>query len=178
MPRLTETEIWVPVAGFEGLYEVSNIGRVRAPSKVINGPRGRATRKAKMLKPYRKSNGYLNIVTVNNNIKVYNWVHRLVAQAFIPNPENKKEVNHKDFDKTNNRVSNLEWCSRKENSDHARATKDFYPKSISYPVLDTYTGVVYRSIHYLCKQQGLERNVTSKQLHSSTSVRYKIIKAA
>ena len=98
-------EIFKDVKGYEGYYEVSNLGRVRSTS--YKGTR--------ILKPSLKSR-YKIVVFCINQIKVHKLVHRLVAEAFIPNPDNLPQVNHKDEDKTNNCVENLEWCDVKYNS--------------------------------------------------------------
>ena len=109
-------EIWRPVVGYEGLYEVSSYGRVRSLDRYVKG-KGESywLRKGRVLSPIKDTNGYLLInLCCNGKPKTIN-VHRLVAQAFIPNPDNLLEVNHIDEDKINNRADNLEWCSRKYN---------------------------------------------------------------
>lgn len=103
-----ETETGKPVPGFEKLYEVSSHGRVSNYRKVM--------------KFYKINSGYLCVKLTNGEaIKAF-LVHRLVAAAFLPNPENKPEVNHIDGDKTNNHVSNLEWVTSAENKQHAHRT--------------------------------------------------------
>lgn len=98
-------EIWKAITGFEGLYEVSNLGRVRSERKA--------------LKPQKRRHGYLSVFLYDRKggYKQVS-VHRLVAEAFIPNPNGCAEVNHKDECKTNNNVENLEWCTHKQNSSY------------------------------------------------------------
>jgi hypothetical protein len=121
-------EIWKDVVGWEGLYEVSNIGRVRSVDRYLghpNSPTG-AFRKGKILTP--KSKKYADIHLWRNSKYVSTHVHRLVAIAFIDNPENKPEVNHRDGNKLNNHISNLEWVTRSENLKHAAETGLFPPQ--------------------------------------------------
>ena len=100
-------EEWKSIPGYEGLYEVSNLGRVRSLDRYD----GRNHfRKGKVLSLVKNTDGYLKVLLKCNTKCKTITVHRLVAQAFIPNPDNLPIINHKDEDKTNNRVENLEWC--------------------------------------------------------------------
>ena len=111
-------EIWKDIEGFEGLYQVSNLGRVKTLERYVRHPLGGLRlKKEKVLKPFAKQ-GYLYI---DFGRKKQYRMHRLVASAFIPNPQNKPEVNHIDFNKHNNNLSNLEWVTRSENSKHTVA---------------------------------------------------------
>ena len=110
-------EIWEDIVGYEGLYQVSNLGRVKSLDRIdASGHR----RKGKILKPKINHGGYVQINLYNNSIRKTVSVHRIVAIAFIPNDdiENKTEVNHLNEVKTDNRVENLQWCSPKENVNH------------------------------------------------------------
>ena len=109
-------EIWKPVVGWEGLYEVSNMGRVKSLPRFHNAIHP-YTSKEKILQPRGKSkNGeYLSVSLYNNYHIKQKRVHVLVAEAFIPNPNGYKEINHKNEIKSDNRAENLEWCDRSYN---------------------------------------------------------------
>ncbi len=104
-------EIWKPIKGYEGLYEVSNYGNVRSCVQTVH-------RRIGILKPHKK-NGYLAITLYKNKNYKHFYIHRVVAEHFIPNSKHLKEVNHIDCDKENNYVENLEWCNRKYNLKHS-----------------------------------------------------------
>ena len=108
-------EIWKPIKGYEDKYEISNYGNVKS-IYFIN--RQTKIKREKILKQHIAC-GYLKIrLSKDNKMKNY-LVHRLVAETIIPNPENKLQVNHKDGNKLNNNVNNLEWTTRSENVNHA-----------------------------------------------------------
>ena len=99
-------EVWKDVVGYEDKYQISNLGRIRS-LKDTHG-----NYKERLLNPTPNLRGYLGQCVSKDGIKKRITIHRLVAQTFIPNPNNYPEVNHKDEDKNNNSVSNLEWCTR------------------------------------------------------------------
>lgn len=112
-------EVWKDVSGFEGIYEVSNFGRVKSCERVIMRSNGRPMNfPEKVMTPSVNHKGYEIIDMQNHGKRSGGFVHRLVAKAFIPNPENKKTVNHKDGNKRNNHVDNLEWMTNLENMRH------------------------------------------------------------
>lgn len=104
-------ELWATIKGYEGLYEVSNYGNVRS---LKYG-------KIKYLKPSNNGNGYNQVILCKNGKTKQFTVHRLVANAFIENPLNLPQINHKDENKLNNKVENLEWCDSRHNIRHSQA---------------------------------------------------------
>ena len=128
---ITETEIWRTAVYdgvvYEGLYQVSNFGRILSLNYNKTG-------RAELMKPFDNGCGYLR-VHLSKNGKIDNcMVHRLVAEVFLPNPENLPEVNHIDENKENNRVDNLEWKSHKDNCNHG-TRNERSAKTRSKPVL-------------------------------------------
>lgn len=108
-------EIWRWILGYEGMYQVSNYGRIKSfPRESEIGYKETTIRK-----PILEKRGYLRVTLYQNNTGTVFHVHRLVAQTFIPNPDNKLCVNHKDGNKFNNCVDNLEWATVAENNHHA-----------------------------------------------------------
>lgn len=113
-------EVWKPIDGFDNAYEVSNYGRVRSVDRIVVRSDGLALRiKGQMMKIRTDKKGYLRVYLNDRKKTKFKPIHRLVAMAFIPNPDNKPQVNHIDCDKSNNHVDNLEWCTNQENQIHA-----------------------------------------------------------
>ena len=104
-------EIWKDIKGYEGWYQVSSQGRVRSLDRFINCTHnGKRKVSGRVLVGSNAGRGYVMVILTKNSKQTYKYVHRLVAEAFIPNPDNLPQVNHKDENKTNNCVDNLEWC--------------------------------------------------------------------
>lgn len=104
---MADVEQWKDVPGYEGLYQVSTLGRVKSRRKI--------------LRQESLTGGYMNVWLCKNGKRNIHRVHRLVATAFIPNEYNKAQVNHKNMLRNDNRVDNLEWCTASENQKHAFA---------------------------------------------------------
>jgi len=116
------SEIWKDIKGFEGYYQISNIGNIKSLEKFVNhhnSNTGVCFRKEKILKKFYNKSGYLDVYLYKNNKRYIKKVHRLVGKAFIPNPKFKKTINHIDSNRLNNNINNLEWNTYKENTEHA-----------------------------------------------------------
>ena len=124
-------EIWKPVVGYEDKLEVSNLGRVRGVTSTFsstnqNGTVFSVTRPGRIRKLYTSNIGYVSLRVPDKDKRMKNiLVHRAVAEAFIPNPDNLPCVNHKDENPSNNRVDNLEWCTHKYNTNYGTRAKRF-----------------------------------------------------
>lgn len=162
-------EIWKDLKDYEGLYQVSNFGRIRNISRLVNDNGGLNIIKQKILKPSKDSSGYLQIVLTKNKIRKSYKVHRLIALTFIPNPKNFLQINHKNENKLDNRAENLEWCTHKYNCNYGtrnyRCTKHCYHKINQYDnnfnFIKTYnslkeaeleTGIKYQCISACCRK--------------------------
>lgn len=103
-----DNEVWKPVPNYEGLYEISNLGKIRSLYYITHNT---FYNRIRVMKPQNNGTGYLKVQLYKNGKKEAYLIHRLVASVFIPNPENLPQVNHKDENKLNNNVENLEWCT-------------------------------------------------------------------
>lgn len=174
-----EGEEWRPVNGFESKYEVSNYGRVRSIDHEMKSLGGYRTVKGRILKQ-RVEHGYCRVqLSISKREHPHKQVHRLVAEAFVPNPDNKPEVNHIDGCKTNNCAENLEWVTSSENSVHAIENGLQRPKTdeelqkmwdaSSKPVIRD-DGEWYVSASKAAKAIGAERSSVAKAIRRGGSI--------
>ena len=148
-----EFEEWKPIIGFEGLYEVSNYGRIRSL--------GNRTHKGiHFIAKKKKKKGYMKVSVYKCNKRSTLRVHDEVAKAFIPNRWKLSFVNHRDEDKTNNCVWNLEWCTHQYNQDYG-TRKQRISKTLSKPIRCVETGVIYPSASELKKLYGYNESLIS-----------------
>jgi len=162
-------EEWRQVAGYEGLYMISNLGRVKSlPRLVKRSIGGSYTTKERVLKGgttcYKKrKTGYRFVILSKDNKSKNFYVHKLVAQAFITNNKNKSQVNHIDGNKLNNTVTNLEWCTPLENSRHAIA-HNLVPKGQDL----SYSKLTLAQVNYIREQilnsyyRGMQKDLANK----------------
>lgn len=147
-------EIYTLINNFEN-YAISNYGNIKN------------VKKNKILKPVKNKNGYLVYTFCQNGIKKTFRLHRLVGLYFIPNPNNKPYINHKNGIKTDNYFNNLEWCNAKENDTHARLTglKD-QNKPIIAEEIETGNKIVFSSVNEAGAILGINKGTISKVLHN------------
>lgn len=169
-------EIWKDIKGYEGYYQVSNLGRVKSLNTRLKYRYGYRTRKGRILKPSISHKGYFKITLSKNNKSRNATIHRTVAQAFIPNPENKPCTNHKNGIKTDNRVENLEWCTISENTQHAYDTglkvtseklKEINRIRVSKRVINIRSGKCYRSLKEASEDTGITYDILRYNLRDN-----------
>ena len=150
-------EIWKEIPGYEGYFEVSNLGNFRSKDRIIKYKQnGTRLYPGKPLKVELMQDGYSRIVLMKEAIRKRYMCHRLVAETFIPNPNNLPYVNHKDGNRSNNYVDNLEWCTQSENEQHSVNIlgKTMKGKTCPKKVLCIETNVLYNSMNECIKWLG------------------------
>lgn len=149
-------ELWKDIPNFEGLYQVSNLGRVKS---FRQGTKHR-WEPDYILKSSLANNGYCQVTLYDNTKRKKFLVHRLVAEAFIPNPDNLPQINHKDEDPTNNAASNLEWCTARYNNAYGTArirSIDSKSKPVEQLTLDGKLIAIYRSTRIASELLGIKK---------------------
>lgn len=198
-------EIWKDIPGFEGYYQASSLGRIRSIDRYIfnnrNGLNIKCKIKGKILKLNESKSGYYQCTICKNGIKKQCNIHRLIGITFIPNPDNKTCINHKNGIKTDNSIGNLEWCTRSENDIHAfknglripyshwtgkkfsKSHRDKVVKSLfnhranrGKSVIDDKTGEKYKSLKDASKYYGYSygylKGMLNGNFKNKTSLRY------
>ena len=143
-------EEWRDIKGYEGYYQISNLGRVKSLPRDVGSNR---CKKEIIMKTSIDKDGYEHLVLCKDGKQKHFRVNRLVAQAFIPNPNNYPVVNHKDENKTNNRVENLEWCTITYNINYGDRTE-----KASKKVICVTTGKIFKSIDGASKYYNIRGN--------------------
>lgn len=144
---MNNKEIWKDIKGYEGLYQVSNLGRIKSLKQ----------KEEKILNIFKDNIGYLSVnLQTKEKVKKRERVHRLVAKTFILNPENKPQVNHKDGNKLNNNVNNLEWCTCKENVNHS------WENNLSKPYWKGKFGINHKSSKAIYKIDIISKKIIKK----------------
>lgn len=162
-------EVWKDIKGYEKYYKVSNKGRIKSLTRKVNDFRGENTKTVneRILKQQIR-NGYYVVQLRKKGIRKSYQVHRLVAESFIPNPNNKEIINHLDYNPKNNKVENLAWCTQKENVNYS-IDRMKHRKSI------THTNTGERYIYYR-KSSGVYRLVIDKKEYGSSKTLEEAIK--
>lgn len=164
--------IWRPIIDYHGLYEVSNQGEVRS----LHKSNRRRDQVENLLEQQKFLGGYKGVFLHKNGKRKGFLVHRLVAQAFIPNPQNLPEVNHKNENKTDNNSDNLEWVSHKQNISYSRNIEKAYTKASKIVAVfkadGTFVGE-YRSIHEAAEKLGLQFDTIRRRIAQNSSKEYK-----
>ena len=148
-------EIWKDVPGFEGLYQVSNYGQIKSTPRrgTVGG----------IMKGHADRKGYINITLRKDGKQYTQKLHRLIAITFIPNPHNYPEVNHRDENKQNNRIDNLEWCSTSYNHEYGTRTLRASARC-GKPICCVETGVEYQGARQAAREMGIDASGITKAL--------------
>ena len=181
MGNLSIPEVWKSIKGYEGLYQVSNMGRVKSLERIITKRNGlKQSVQGRILKPIVGQDGYLlvNLYDSSGKRKSF-YAHRLVCETFLDNPENKPCVNHIDENKTNNVASNLEWCTYKENNNYgtrnariAKANVKNKSKPVGQYIRDGNLIKIWQSINEVERQLGFRKSHISEVARGKLKTAY------
>lgn len=158
-------EIWKDIEGYEGLYQVSNLGRVKSLPRLVYNHTGYINRGEVILKQSTYCKYYKQVSLYRDDSWESHTVHRLVAQAFIPNPSSLPQINHKDENPSNNCVENLEWCTAKYNMNYGN--RPFVGSAKCVKQIDNDGNVIarFRSISDASRKTGISRGNISSVLN-------------
>ncbi len=171
-------EIWKKIQGYEGYYEISNTDKVRSLERMVSCAKGYRKINRKLIKARINNCGYLDVRLSKDGITRTKFIHVLKAQAFIPNPaSDKKEVNHKNGNKLDNSLNNLEWVNHSENVQHAYDTKLINLKT--KPIIDICSGKQFSSAKeaahiYQIKYHTLRNYLNGGIAKNPTCLAYKV----
>lgn len=154
--KIKMNEIWKDIEGYEGLYQVSNLGNIKS------------LRSNKLMSVNDSGIGYMKTHLSKNGKQTYPYVHRLVAIAFLPNPNNLPEVNHKDENKSNNNVTNLEWCDKYYNANYGTLMK----RSLETKKRNNSKGQEYACLQYDLKGNLIAEYKSESEAYRQTGVRH------
>lgn len=168
-------EIWKEIPNYEGYFEVSTLGNFRSKDRIIKYKQsGTRNYPGKLLKVEVMQDGYSRIVLMKESVKKRYMCHRLVAETYIPNPNNKPYVNHIDGNRSNNCVENLEWCTQSENERHSidELGKSMKGKTTPKSVRCIENGTIYKSmseaVRFIGKPscvEGLHKAINANRLY-------------
>lgn len=161
-------EVWKDIQNYEGLYQVSNLGRIKSFRKSTK----HRWEDEYILKPSLANNGYCQVTLYDNTVRHKFLVHRLVAEAFLPNPNGYPQVNHKDENPLNNAANNLEWCTAEYNNAYGTARVRI-TEAQSHPVeqlsVDGRVIAIYRSASIACQIIGVKKSSLGYALRKGTN---------
>lgn len=177
---MKKKEVWKKIPYTSGMYSVSKSGKVKSNDRFsVNSLGVKRFYKGQLLKSYKSGwGGYYYVQLTGKKGRFRECIHRIVAKVFIPNPNNKPQVNHKDGNKHNNRVDNLEWCTQEENIQHAydtgltnirsgKESPNYGKRGISTQskrVIDVETGKIFVSCNQAAEYIGVKRNTLVRWL--------------
>lgn len=176
-----KNEIWKEIPGYEGYFEVSNLGNFRSKDReVFSRWGGTRNYPGKMLKTELMQDGYSRIVLMKDAIRKRYMCHRVVAETFLPNPEGKPYINHIDGNRSNNCVNNLEWCTQSENEQHSisvlgKSMKNkTFPKKVKCVELDTIFPSMKKAVEFLgnnaCNEGIKKAIIAGRKYHNCTFI--------
>lgn len=176
MDKINPIEVWKPIGGYENYYEVSESGTVRSIERKVHWLNRSRTIKSRIIQSRVNNRGYEELRLSKNGIAKSKFPHILTAMAFVPNPDNKPEVNHLDGNKLNNHYTNFSWVTHSENIQHAYDTGLIKVKSKS--VINECTGALYSSIKEAAKAINISYGTCRNYLNGNIKTNKTCLKLA